>query len=65
MDSRLLSINRWIARSDTLERIEEILGVEHASDCALHNGPALPPGPCDCGAFQSVVLDNKLAERAR
>lgn len=22
----------------------------HASDCALHNAPALPPGPCDCGA---------------
>jgi len=21
----------------------------HASDCALHNGPALPTGPCDCG----------------
>lgn len=24
--------------------------VIHASDCALHNAPALPPGPCDCGA---------------
>lgn len=22
----------------------------HASDCAVHNAPALPPGPCDCGA---------------
>jgi hypothetical protein len=22
----------------------------HASDCALHNGPALKPGRCDCGA---------------
>ncbi len=21
----------------------------HASDCALHNAPALPVGPCDCG----------------
>lgn len=21
----------------------------HASDCALHNSPAYPPGPCDCG----------------
>ena len=21
----------------------------HASDCATHNGPALPEGPCDCG----------------
>lgn len=23
---------------------------QHSSDCALHNGPALPAGPCDCGA---------------
>lgn len=23
--------------------------MEHASDCAVNNGPALPPGPCDCG----------------
>lgn len=21
----------------------------HASDCAVHNAPALPVGPCDCG----------------
>lgn len=24
--------------------------VLHASDCAVHNAPALPVGPCDCGA---------------
>ena len=23
----------------------------HASDCATHNGPALPEGPCDCGVY--------------
>jgi hypothetical protein len=23
--------------------------VEHASSCAVHNEPALPAGPCDCG----------------
>lgn len=23
--------------------------VKHASDCAVHNGPAKKPGPCDCG----------------
>lgn len=22
----------------------------HASDCAVHNEPAYPNGPCDCGA---------------
>ena len=21
---------------------------DHASDCAVHNAPAHPPGPCDC-----------------
>ncbi len=24
---------------------------KHASDCAVHNAPALPIGPCDCGAL--------------
>lgn len=24
--------------------------VLHDSDCAVHNAPALPVGPCDCGA---------------
>lgn len=25
-------------------------GVIHDSDCAVHNEPAYPAGPCDCGA---------------
>lgn len=24
--------------------------LQHASDCAVHNGPAYEAGPCDCGA---------------
>lgn len=24
--------------------------VQHASDCAVNNGPAYEAGPCDCGA---------------
>lgn len=24
--------------------------ITHASDCAVHNSPAMKPGPCDCGA---------------
>jgi hypothetical protein len=28
----------------------EAPGDGHASDCATHNAPALPVGPCDCGA---------------
>jgi hypothetical protein len=27
-------------------------GCEHASDCAVHNGPAYPAGPCDCGVSE-------------
>ena len=27
-------------------------GILHASDCAVHNGPAYPAGPCDCGVAQ-------------
>lgn len=28
----------------------------HWSDCAVHNAPALPPGPCDCGGLNSDTL---------
>lgn len=28
--------------------------VVHASDCALHNGPAYEAGPCDCGAVKAA-----------
>lgn len=27
--------------------------ISHASDCAIYNAPALPIGPCDCGADES------------
>ena len=30
----------------------------HYSDCAVNNGPALEPGPCDCGGL--VVSDKSL-----
>lgn len=29
--------------------------VRHASDCAVHNAPALPVGPCNCGAVKSAA----------
>lgn len=29
--------------------------VQHASDCATHNEPALPAGPCDCGAATGLA----------
>lgn len=49
----------------------EVTETLHASDCALHNGPAIEPGPCDCDPFESVrpiigrasdVTDEQLAE---
>ena len=30
---------------------------EHASDCAVHNGPALPVGECDCPAKDEIGAD--------
>jgi hypothetical protein len=30
--------------------------VQHMSDCSVHNGPALPVGPCDCGAVPRADL---------
>lgn len=30
----------------------------HASDCAVHNMPASPNGPCDCGAAPQVKKDS-------
>ena len=29
-------------------------GTIHASDCAVHNMPAYPNGPCDCGANKTI-----------
>ena len=40
----------------------ELAGLVHASDCATHNEPAMPAGPCDCGNLpphQQRVLDEK------
>jgi len=38
---------------------------EHWSDCAVHNGPALPPGPCNCGALMTSNSDSPKADLAR
>lgn len=31
--------------------------IEHTSDCAVHNEPAYPAGPCDCGALMKRALE--------
>ena len=33
---------------------------QHASDCAVHNGPAYPAGPCDCHLFIESRLDEMI-----
>lgn len=38
----------WASRT-----VRRFSAIEHASDCAVHNGPAYPPGPCDCGAVSA------------
>ena len=35
----------------------------HSSDCALHNGPALPVGPCNCYLSRIAAALFKATER--
>jgi len=37
----------------------------HWSDCAVHNGPAYPAGPCDCDARLSKYAETLLEEATR
>ena len=62
MDRRLLQINIWVARSDTLHQLERFLGVKHKKNCGLRSGPETPPAPCDCGAFQGINLGERTPE---
>lgn len=34
----------------------------HRSDCAIYNGPAFEPGPCDCGAADEAADASDQAE---
>lgn len=36
---------------------------EHVSDCRLHDGPALMPGNCSCGADPSMTPERYGSER--
>lgn len=35
----------------------------HASDCAVHNEPAMPAGPCDCSVEAEIQAKGKTAAR--
>ena len=37
----------------------------HWSDCAVHNGPAYPAGPCDCDVRLSKYAETLLEETTR
>lgn len=41
-------------------RRKNMATVLHDSDCAQHNEPAYPNGPCDCGADKLVSLKDVL-----
>ena len=44
------TVNSIFDLPDTYCQCEACVGGSiHASDCAVHNAPALPKGPCDCG----------------
>lgn len=42
---------------------------EHYSDCAVNNGPAYEPGPCDCGGYNPekriAILEDRITYAIR
>lgn len=55
--------NRWVSRrcAEALDLALAPVGLSpntpHSSDCSMHNAPALPVGPCDCGAAKKAAAD--------
>lgn len=47
---RLREIADRFGRDEELNEFYRKRAVTHDSDCAMHNGPALKAGECDCGA---------------
>lgn len=44
------AIDQIDAEVHGIDQVAQISAAQqHASDCSLHNAPAYPPGPCDCG----------------
>ena len=41
-----MSVNEQVQKADKPEP------TLHWSDCAIYNGPAYEPGPCDCGGYK-------------
>jgi hypothetical protein len=34
-----------------------VANIIHDSDCSVNNAPALPVGPCDCGAAEKSTVE--------
>lgn len=45
-----------MARKKKAEQTDLVEAV-HASDCAMHNAPALEPGPCDCSGQIEILTE--------
>ena len=50
------------SKHDTYTSNEPTSKPHHKSDCALHNGPAMIPGPCDCGADPEITPEKYGSE---
>ena len=52
-------LDKWHCQ-ECRHEMEDETPVQHDSDCALHNEPAMPNGPCDC----SQASDNRTHEES-
>lgn len=44
---------RTLVKAPPPKSVQARKPTDHDSDCAIHNGPALEAGPCDCGMSKS------------
>lgn len=58
----LASIDRALGIARELAKAAGV-PIPHSSDCALHNGPALEPEPCSCGADPGMTPEAYGSER--
>lgn len=61
---RKVTVDAWRAVGIKFEALGVIhtlaqIVAPHASDCSVHNAPALPIGPCDCG-LEPIKLQDAL-----
>lgn len=47
-------VGTWPWSKTPTEPKETCCFIQHRSDCQVHNEPAYPNGPCDCGAMDRM-----------